>query len=403
MNSSLTFAIVGCGSRGRTYSQIARELGHRIAAISDPDPTALEAMTALAGDPAPRVFSTGEELLAEERLADVAVIATQDAMHFGQAAAALRLGYDVLLEKPAASSLEESEELARLARENERALVVCLVLRHTPFYRTLKHCIDSGQIGEVVSIQASEGVGPWHQAHSFVRGHWSRYDTSAPMIVAKCSHDTDLLAWIADARCTAVSSRAACSYFRPENAPEGATDRCTDPCPHTGTCPFDTHRYLDEHRNWLAMVRPDTDQLDDNAIIDWLKTSNWGRCAYRCDQDTPDHQVVAMQFANGITANLTMTAFDTGRRIRVFGTRGLLEGALHADNREPWIECRLHEGGIEAVPIDEQDTGGYHGHGGGDVGLIEALPSLLANARTKGPDFLEGHRIAFTAAMAVEE
>ena len=221
------------------------------------------------------------------------------------------------------------------------------------------------------------------------------------MIVAKCSHDIDILTWFADAPCSSVASYQACTHFHPAGAPEGATLRCTDGCPHLGTCPYDAHRYLCDQRRWLRMVRPDAETMNDDVTLDWLRTSDWGRCAYHCGQDTPDHQVVAMQFANGVTANLTMTAFDTGRRIRIHGTTGILEGAMDADGREPWIELKKHRGEVSPLTIEEPDTEGYEGHGGGDFGLIEALPGLLsATGEGRPRDFIEGHRIAFAAAQS---
>jgi predicted dehydrogenase len=279
-------------------------------------------------------------------------------------------------------------------------VILCFVLRYTPFYKALKQALDDGRIGDIVAIDASEGVGPWHYSHSYIRGHWSRTKESSPMIVAKCSHDTDLLTWIAGAETTGVTSYAASTHFRPENAPAGATARCTDGCPHAGTCRYDAHRYLGDQKRWLRMIRTDWDRMSDDEITDWLRTSDWGRCAWRCDQDTPDRQVVSMQFTNGITASLTMTAFDTGRRIRVYGTEGIVEGAMHADGREPWIECRLHEGAITSIPIEDAEASGYGSHGGGDFGLIHALPGLLAE---EGADFIEGHRIAFAAAASADE
>lgn len=221
------------------------------------------------------------------------------------------------------------------------------------------------------------------------------------MIVAKCSHDTDLLSWFAGSRCTSVSSHAANTHFRPESAPPGATARCTDGCPHLGTCPFDTHRYLGDQKRWLGMVYPEVEKATDRQILDWLGTSRWGRCAYRCDQDTPDHQVVAAAFANGVTATLTMTAFDTGRRIRVHGTKGILQGTLGADGREPWLEFRPHSGGTtEEIQITGSAAPGYQGHGGGDHGLISALPGLVDDPAHGAAEYLDGHLIAFAADVA---
>jgi predicted dehydrogenase len=375
--------------------RIARELGHRVVAFADPEPTAREVMAEIAAEPEARSFEDGEALLAEERLADVALIATQDAQHFEHASAALRQGYDVLLEKPAATTAAEVETLDTLARENGRKLILCFVLRYTPFYRAVKKALDDGRIGEVVSINASEGVGPFHHAHSYVRGHWAHTSRSSPMIVAKSSHDTDIIHWLFGSRAVEVSSYAECSHFRPDHAPAGATARCTDGCPHVGSCRYDAHRYLGDQRRWLRNVRADGETIDDDAIREWLARTDWGKCVYTAGQDTPDHQVVSMKFANGATAHLTMTAFDTGRRIRIHGTEGILEGALVADGREPWIECRSHDGEIVSVPLEEQALEGYASHGGGDFGLINALPELLEG---DGGDYIESHRIAFQAA-----
>ena len=400
MSEGISISLVGCGSRGRTYMRIAAALGYEIAAYADPKEDAREVMRQIVGDGA-KAFASSEELFAQPRLSRVAAICTQDAQHFGHATSALEAGYDILLEKPAACTSEEVEKLAALAKEKDRRIILCFVLRYTPFFGALKREIDKGSIGEVMTIEAHEGVGPFHNVHSFVRGHWSKTTESSPMMVAKCSHDTDILSWFAGSAASTVASFENISHFKPEKMPEGATARCTDGCPHLGACAYDAHRYMGDCRNYLRMVRPDEADMTDEQILEWIKTTDWGRCAYQCDQDTPDHQVVSVQFENGVTASLTMTAFDTGRRIRVFGTTGMLEGAIHADGREPWIQCRPHEGEIRDIEIEEQQTGGYQGHGGGDYGLIAALPELLEAADQS--DFVEGHRIAFAAAKASAE
>lgn len=55
------------------------------------------------------------------------------------------------------------------------------------------------------------------------------------MILQKCCHDLDLLQYYAGARCEAVSSMGDLSYFRRENQPQGAADRCTD-CKYIDSC-----------------------------------------------------------------------------------------------------------------------------------------------------------------------
>ena len=162
-----------------------------------------------------RSFASADAFFAAGRIADVLIIATQNSHHFEHAMSALYLGYDILLEKPAAESLERCEEIDRRARQLGQRAVPCFELRYTPFYSTLKRLIDSGKLGRVISIHTHEGVEPFHQAHSFVRGHWSKTTDSTPMIVAKCSHDADLLCWLGGAPAVAIRV----PFEVPANAP----------------------------------------------------------------------------------------------------------------------------------------------------------------------------------------
>lgn len=406
MPNLLTIAVLGCGSRGRTYSKIITTYGdrYRLTAATDPVSSRREAVTSLAPQGTIRSFGNAEEFFAAGKLADVLIIATQDSQHFGHAMTALDLGYDILLEKPAAGSLEQCEEIDRRARQLDRRVALCFVLRYTPFYSTVKSLLDSGKIGRVISIRTHEGVEPFHQAHSFVRGHWSRSEDSTPMIVAKCSHDADLLCWLGGAPVQSISSYGERTWFRKENTPEGAPPRCTDGCPVAPNCIYDSHRYLTDKRRWLRMVMDGWETASDGQIIEFLKTSPWGRCVYQCDNDVVDHQVIACELTNGITATHTMTAFDCGRGIEIYGTLAALKGGdpyKEAGTPELWLRHHA-DGAIESIEIPENSNDGYAGHGGGDGGLIDALERLFQGENTLplGLDGLAGHRLAFLAEKA---
>ena len=132
-------------------------------------------------------------------------------------------------------------------------------------------------IGKVISLNAIEGVQPWHQAHSFVRGHWSVKAKSSPMILAKSCHDMDILAWLINSPHTDLSSYGALTYFRAENAPTGAPARCTDGCPVADSCRYHAALYCKpEGRRWLGMVYDRAKEAPDSEILEWLKTSPWG-------------------------------------------------------------------------------------------------------------------------------
>lgn len=404
----LAIAAIGCGSRSRTYCRIAAALDGRFSVVAgaDPVPERRDVMRDISNNPDFRSFASADELLAEDRLADVAIIGTQDNYHFEPAKKALEKGYHLLLEKPAAQTLEETRELARLAKKHDRKILLCFVLRYTPFYSKVHEIIRSGRLGDIITLHATEGVEPWHQAHSFVRGHWSKTGESTPMIIAKCSHDTDYIAWLLGSQCKSVSSFGRVSYFHGDKAPEGATARCTDGCPHSvthgGSCMYDAHHYLDKHQRWLDMVYPHPSERTEQDVLEWLKSAPWGRCAWKCDNNAVDHQVVSMDFKNGSTASLTMTAFDSGRSLEIYGTKACLRGgdAHKAACGHP-ISIRDHATGETGfVEIDETQGGGYQGHGGGDYGLVNTMDAVF---RGEGADSslignsVEGHIIGFAA------
>ena len=372
----LKLACIGCGARAQTYTHLAARHPERFEIVAGADPVAerVEKIRRTSGNAQFRGFPSAEAILAAGKLADVMIVATQDNFHFEHCRGALRVGYDVLLEKPIATTAAQVLEIERLAKRANRRVMVCFVLRFAAFYRKAKQIIDSGAVGELVSIQANEGVNPWHQAHSFVRGHWSVVSQSSPMILSKCCHDTDIVHWLAGRRCERVASFGTLQYFRPERAPDGAPARCTDGCPAGGACPYNALRYTTDMRvPWLGMVYDRANDATPEEIIAWLRSSPWGRCAYRCDNDAVDRQVLAMEFAGGVTGTFTMTAFATGRHLEICGTRGVLKGGeSYRQHFGTHLILLPHEGEPVRYTVQAED-GGYELHCGGDAGLVNAL------------------------------
>jgi len=375
----LKLAGIGCGGRTITYFSLAAEmpLQYEVTAGADPVSGRLDLAARVSGNPGFRKFSSDVEILGQPKLADIMIIGTQDAYHFAPAKAAMEKGYDLLLEKPISQTLGEVLELERIAKKLGRRVLVCHVLRYTPFYRKVKELVESGAVGRIMTLNAVEGVGDWHQCHSFVRGHWSVTEKSTPMIVAKCCHDMDIISWIMDSSCGSVASSGELSYFISKNAPQGAPLRCTDGCPVGNTCPYNAPLYRNKHRVWLGYLF-DAERKSagkggatDDEIIEWLKTSPWGRCAWRCDNTAVDHQVVEMRFANDATATFTMTAFSQGRDIEIYGTHGILRGGefVKRTTGSDIIVLNQHTNNETAYKVNAE-VGGYSGHGGGDPGLV---------------------------------
>lgn len=154
------------------------------------------------------------------KLADAVLICTQDKQHFDPTMKALEAGYHVLLEKPMSPDAKECLLMGEKASQLNRVFSICHVLRYTNFFSTIKELLEKETIGKLMSITHNENVGFWHQAHSFVRGNWSRKEDSSPMILAKSCHDLDILLWLAGSECVRVSSFGSLSHFTADQAPQ---------------------------------------------------------------------------------------------------------------------------------------------------------------------------------------
>lgn len=408
MNRTIKVALAGLGSRGKdTYARAAKAFPDKmqIVAIADVNPLKVKMVAEEYGIPENCCYASAEEMLAEPRLADVMFITTQDRQHVPQAVAALRKGYHLLLEKPISPELSECREIVKVAKECDRKVVVCHVLRYTPFYNAIKRIIEDGRIGEVVTIQAMEQVGYWHQAHSYVRGNWRRADESSPMILAKCCHDMDILIWLTGKRARYVSSYGNNYLFRAEKAPAGAAQRCMD-CAVRAGCPYDAVRYyLESGRTSVraGRVHWPINVLDPHPtpenIERALRTGPYGRCVYHCDNDVVDHQVVNIELDGGTTINFTMSAFTERcyRTIKVMGTHGCVEGNMDLSHLV-WHDFFGHS---EEMDLNVTD-GSMAGHGGGDAVMVKQFVELLASGRddemlSSVEHSIESHLVALLA------
>ena len=404
--SGVTLALVGAGLRGQSYARHAVAAGTgRVVAVAEPDPGRRRAAAAEFGIPPDRVFGDWADLAGAGRLADAAIIATQDRLHTAPAVRLADLGYHILLEKPMATSEEDATRIAEAARRNKIMLAVCHVLRYTPYSRTLKRLLDDGRIGRLISVQHLEPVGWWHQAHSFVRGHWRREDTSAPMLLTKSCHDIDWLVHLFGRLPAKVSSFGSLSHFRAAERPPGAADRCLD-CGIEADCPYSAKRlYLDclrdpDRRFWpLGAV---TDDHTEAGVLAALRTGPYGRCVYAGDNDVVDHQVVNMEFPDGATCSFTMTAFTPmeHRRTRLFGTHGYLDGD---GTNLRLVDFRT--GREEVITVRSTGPGADDGHGGGDQALTEAFLTAVATGdpaalSTDADESLATHRVVWAAERA---
>lgn len=408
--SKIKIAIAGCGSRGfHAYGKNFSTMPDRveIVAIAEPNTdrrTQAQQAFSLADS---QCYTSAEELLKQDKLADALVISTPDRQHVSQAIPALEKGYHLLLEKPISPVLEECQALVATAQKTNRQVVVCHVLRYTPFFQKLKELLDSRVIGEVASLQAYEDVGYWHQAHSFVRGNWRNSKESSFMLLQKCCHDMDLYMWLLGTKPDFVSSFGNLFHFREENSPKDATARCLDGCQVKESCPFDAEKiYITNpstginhgKTEWPTNVLTVEPTLENVTLA--LQEGPYGRCVYHCDNDVVDHQVVSMELDSGATFSFTMSGLTAhgNRYAKFMGTKG----EITADMKSNTITVMPFgkEEQVINLTLAEEDV---QGHGGGDMGIVMDFVSLLEGKEpnlsrlTTVEASTESHYISFAA------
>lgn len=396
--------LIGGGGRGSIYSHHLQTLSDRaeVVAVAEPRDFFRDRITRTHNIPPERPFRDWRELAALPKFADAVIITTQDRMHLEPAVAFANLKYDILIEKPLAPTVEECRDLIAAVERNNVILSVCHVLRYTNYTRTLKNLIAGGKIGTVMSVQHLEPVGHWRFAHSYVRGNWRREEESSSVLLAKSIHDLDWIRYIVDSAPKQVSSFGSLMFFRKENQPAGAADRCLE-CKIEPRCPYSAPRfYLERIRsgNVGAYVESVAGEGTEENVLRQLRNGPYGRCVFACDNDVADHQVVSIEFENGATAVFTLAGCSRygDRRTTVFGSLGELFG----DGEK--LLCHTYlTGKTEEIPIPPPVVPDHHG--GGDYNLLRAFIDAVQTRDTSGivtgPEIsLETHYLVFAAEIA---
>lgn len=399
----INMIVIGAGSRGNVYASYAKKFPEqlRIVGVAEPREFYRNKMANDFDIPGENVYSDWMDIAARDKFADAVIVATTDRLHTQPAILAAKQGYHLLLEKPMAPTLSECIEIVKAVQKNNIIFAVCHVLRYAPFFKNIKNIIESGKLGEICSIQHMEGVGWWHFPHSFVRGNFGNEEKSSFLLLAKCCHDIDVLRWWVDKPCVKVSSFGHLKHFRRENRPSNSADRCMDCLLADDKCPYSAKKFYFERlrqgrHGWpLNMV---INEMTENALCKALKEGPYGKCVYLCDNDVVDSQTVNMDFENNISINMVVSAFTPiGRKVRIMGTKGYLEGDEETIRILDFLSEEWSEHQVNTLALDI--TGG---HGGGDHGMMTAfLDAVRGNNKsliTTGPEIsLESHLIVFAA------
>lgn len=407
MVKTVTAITLGAGNRGNVYGGYAVKFPNdlKIVGVAEPNTFRNDRYAKTHNIVAENRFNTWEDVFKRPKFADAVIISTPDDMHYEPCMKALEMGYDILLEKPIAPTEKECRDILALAKKQGRIVAVCHVLRYAPYFVKMKELIAKGAIGRVLSVQHLEPIEHTHMAHSYVRGNWHNSKNTTPILLAKSCHDLDIIKWVIDKPSKEIVAMGDLTWFKAENAPAGSTNRCTDGCKVERECPYSAIRQYHDNLGRTSVLDVPSDLTEKSQkqryILEKLKTSDYGRCVYRMDNDQPDHYIANIRFDDAITASFSMEAFTAyhGRRTRIFGSMGDMVGDM-----EELVVTDFRTGKQAKFKPQAEDVEGYKnsGHGGGDFFLVHDFAQAVAHQDPKMltstiDDSIESHIMGFMA------
>lgn len=419
-NKPITAIIVGAGHRSFVYSELAKTNPEmlKIVGVADPNPIRRKKAMDYFGFKEDMCFENAEELAKKGKIADTVINGTMDEQHLETAVPLLDAGYDMLLEKPFAPNEEEMRQIVNCAKKNNSKVMICHVLRYTPFYYAIKERIVNGEIGDIINIQTTEHVSYHHLSTSYIRGKWANSDKChTSMLLAKCCHDLDIIMWMmSETKPKQISSFGGKFQFKPENAPKEAGTICMKDCPLVDTCVYSTKRlYIDHPDRWAFYVWDALEGKKNVTIEDKIalmkSDSPYARCIYKCDNNVVDHQSVLINFESGATGthNMVGGSAEPRREIHIIGTKGEIFGNFEESKFtvlkiDPSPDAHNEECDVEEVDlrVTGDMVGAYGGHGGGDERLAADFVKFIRGEKpslacTSIFDSVAGHLSVYLA------
>ena len=336
--------IIGCGSR---INGVVRRIiessngGIEVFGVMDPSDESVATARRLFGDRIVR-FDDYRALCSDPKV-DWMFIGSWNAFHRDHTVAAFEAGKHVFCEKPLALTIEECNEIRSAWKKSGKQFTIGFTLRYSPHYQEIKRIIDSGEIGEIISMEFNETLEFNHGG--YIHSDWRRFRKNAGThLLEKCCHDVDLVNWLVGSKARRVASFGGLNFFLPKNA--GRIEELGI-----------DHRGLKAYQTW-----PSTTQLN----------------PFTAEKDIIDNQVAIIEFESNARATFH-TNCNSGipeRRMYINGSKGAIRPDVIA-------------GSIEVVKIGfgekarQCGTAGKGGHGGGDAHLAESVvQSMLRGAES---------------------
>lgn len=394
--------VIGTGSRAEAYMKhiVGKDLPIKIVAIAEIIKERRDYVGKKYKIPEEQRFETGEQAISKGGEYDIVIITTPDKTHHNLAISSLENGYNVLLEKPMATTAKECIDIVKAQQKSGKILAICHVLRYAPFFKEIKKITEEKELGKLQNVNLIEDVSYWHFAHSYVRGNWRKEEESSPIILAKSCHDLDILTWITESEADIVFSRGSLNYFKKENKPDNSSDKCIE-CPVLD-CPYNSKRFYLNQEDGSLWPYDSISQEDpsEEGRKKSIATTRYGKCVFQSDNDVCDNQDVLIEFKNGVNANFSLRAGGAYSTRRI--TLNYEKGQITGDLSEGVITKTTYTGKKDEHENKEIRFESKGGHGGGDLIMLKEVIKLIENNNseeniTSAQRSLESHLIAFAS------
>jgi predicted dehydrogenase len=255
------------------------------------------------------VFTSASKMLRQVK-SDVVMVSTTDAHHAEVVVPALKAGQYVFCEKPLGTTRGQCRAIIEADDKAGGRTMIGHNLRYAPVYVKIKEMIETGVLGDVLTLQADEF---YDQGRTYFRRWNGLRKEGGGLWITKASHDFDVLAWLANAKPLEVSAMAAKTYY----VPKGEAAKQCRICDLKQTCPD----------------KPKGGPLTLDSISEENGGLPYDLCLFNAPSDTFDHGMANVRFERDIFATYTcnVVAGLSDRRIRVAGTKGLVDGCLRSD------------------------------------------------------------------------
>ena len=369
MKKKCSIAVIGTGQRGCTYIELIKNHPQaELAALCDISEERLKSFAAeFSCQDIPQYISV-DELLAKGDF-DAAVITSPDFTHLECAKACFRAKKHVMLEKPMAPTAKECQEIIEESRKNNSVLQVGFVLRCLPLYKEVKRVLDSGECGQLLSMNFVENIGVMHGASYMRRWHRKSANTGG-FLLAKCSHDLDLMNQLAGAYPVKVCSFGGTDFFTPDKLKVKFCSQCSD-----DKCRF---RFQGE------MVKMTPFEKTNPSL------RPFDLCVYNSDKDVVDNQQVMLEYANGVRATFSLNLFaPVAKRKWEFVCS---EGYITADSSEKMITVSFSDGREGWSKICKAENNSFHD--GSDMLFLDEFVNCILNGTAPAADAMAGFATA---------